>query len=124
MLKKGGKKDPARKSEADDHELKLFKCETQRITFTAAVSVGIVVSAVGIRVLALFIYPDQIEALVNPQRTLFTTVDVLITGLVIGGGADGIHKIVKVFTSFFDSVSATNEEREKRERRVSAPASS
>ena len=42
-------------------------------------------------------------------------------GLVIGGGADGIHKIVKVFTSFFDSVSATNEERERRERSVTAP---
>jgi len=29
--------------------------------------------------------------------------DVLLTGAVISGGADGIHKIVAIFTSFADS---------------------
>jgi hypothetical protein len=34
-----------------------------------------------------------------------------MTGLVIGGGADGIHKLVKVFTSLFDATTARNEDR-------------
>jgi hypothetical protein len=109
-----------RLAEADDRTLTTFKADTMRITFAAGVGIGVIVSAVGVRALALFIDPDQIAALAGWQRPLFTTVDVVITGLVIGGGADGIHKIVKVFTSFFDSVTATNEAREERGRRPPA----
>lgn len=76
----------------------------------AAIAVGIVVSAVGIRALALFIYPDQIEAVVGWQQWVFTSVDVVVTVAVIGG-ADGIHKIVKVFTTFLDGTSAQLEAR-------------
>jgi hypothetical protein len=79
-----------------------YKCETQRLALLAGITLGVVVSAVGIRALALFIYPDQIEALIGWQRPLFTSVDVLVTGALIGGGADGLHKLVKVFTTFFD----------------------
>src|SRR5262245_46718180 len=54
-----------------------YKSDTQRIAFTAGIVLGIVVSAMGIRALALFIYPDQIEALTGWQRPLFTAVDVV-----------------------------------------------
>ena len=29
--------------------------------------------------------------------------DVLFTGAVLGGGSDGMHKLVQVFTNFMDS---------------------
>ena len=29
--------------------------------------------------------------------------DVLLTGAVVGGGSDGMHKLVQVFTNFMDS---------------------
>jgi hypothetical protein len=41
-------------------------------------------------------------------------VSVSITGLVIGGGADGIYKIVKVFTSYFEPSPARLRERNAR----------
>jgi hypothetical protein len=61
---------------------------------------------VAVRILPCGRYPDQIEALTGWQRPLFTSVDVVVTGAVIGGGADGLHKIVKVFTTFFETTSA------------------
>ena len=33
----------------------------------------------------------------------FLAGDVLLTGLLLGGGAEGLHKIVQVFTNFMDS---------------------
>lgn len=91
--------------------LVAFKAETRRITLSAGIVLGIVVSAIGIRGLALFISPEQIAGLVGWQRPLLTGVDVLVTGAVLGGGADGIHKIVNVFTTFLDTASANNESR-------------
>jgi hypothetical protein len=29
--------------------------------------------------------------------------DVLLTGMLLGGGADGLHKLVSIFTNFMDS---------------------
>jgi hypothetical protein len=37
------------------------------------------------------------------QQRLFVVGDVLLTGAAIGGGADGMHKLVSVFTNFMDA---------------------
>lgn len=122
MLIRAARRTPLGKlAEEEDRKLTTYKADTMRIAFAAGVGMGMTVSAVGVRALALFIQPDQIAALAGSQRPLFTTVDVVITGLLIGGGADGIHKVVKVFTSFFDSVAAANEAREDRDRRQPQP---
>jgi hypothetical protein len=92
--------------QAADLDLTLYKTDTQRIAFSAGIALGVIISAVGIRSLSLFIYGDDIDALTGWQRSLFTAVDVLVTGAVIGGGADGLHKIVKVFLGFMDTTSA------------------
>jgi hypothetical protein len=62
-----------------------------------------VVAALGVRVLQLFVDPAVFDALSGLQRRLFCTVDVLLTGALLGGGADGLHKLVRVFTTFMDS---------------------
>lgn len=105
-------------------DLEAYKAGTKRIAFAAGVAMGIVVSAVGVRAFGLFVHPDQIAALTGLHARLFTTVDVVITGLAIGGGAEGIHKVVKVFTSFFDTVTSVNEQRMTRGKTlgVAAPA--
>lgn len=88
-----------------------YKSDTQRVAFVAGIVLGIIISAIGVRALALFLTPEQVAALTGWQRTLLATVDVLITGAVIGGGADGIHKIVNMFTTFFDATTAHVESR-------------
>jgi hypothetical protein len=88
-----------------------YKSDTQRVAFVSGIVFGIVVSAIGVRALALFISPEEIAGFTGWQRPLFTAVDVLVTGAVIGGGADGIHKIVNLFTTFFDTTTAQVESR-------------
>jgi hypothetical protein len=96
-------------------EIAAYKGETQRIAFTAGIALGVLVSATGVRCLALLLYPDEIEALTGTQMYLFNALDVLITGAVIGGGAEGIHKIVKVFTTFLETSSAKIEKQKPAE---------
>jgi hypothetical protein len=95
----------------EEATLVRYKSDTQRIAFVTGIALGIVVSSIGIRALALFMNPEQLAMLSGWQRPALTVVDVLITGAVIGGGADGIHKLIKVFTSFLDATTAQNEAR-------------
>ncbi len=37
------------------------------------------------------------------QERAFMAMDVLLTGMLLGGGADGLHKLVSIFTNFMDS---------------------
>ena len=39
----------------------------------------------------------------TPQQLLVTIVDVVITAGLIGGGSDGIHKLVSVITDYLDA---------------------
>ncbi len=98
------------KSKSDDaavvkeKELLQYKGETQKKAFTASVCVGIVISALGIRALQMFVDADAFYELSDLQQNLFHVVDVIITGAMLGGGADGIHKVIAAFTTFMDSV--------------------
>ena len=37
---------------------------------------------------------------------MFRTADVLLTGAVLGGGSDGLHQLVSVFTNYMQSAAA------------------
>ncbi len=62
-----------------------------------------IVSALGIRLLELFVDPAVFDSLPRVQRKLFSTADVLLTGAVLGGGSDALHQLVSVFTNFMES---------------------
>jgi hypothetical protein len=85
-----------------EDDLLDHKNHTQRLAFMASVILGVIISAMGIRALELFVDADAFAELHDFQRVLFQIVDVLITGALLGGGADGIHKIVSAFTTFMD----------------------
>ena len=53
------------------------------------------------RALEIFVDPSTVWS--AGQQSWFRIVDVLITGALVGGGADGLHKIVSIFTDFADS---------------------
>ena len=40
----------------------------------------------------------------SPQALVVTMVDVVITAGLIGGGSDGIHKLVSVITDYLDAI--------------------
>lgn len=88
---------------SSERDLTDYKTTTQRIAFGGGVALGLLVGAVGIRALQLFVDPAVFATLSGTQRSVFTAADVLLTGAVIGGGAEGMHKVVSVFTNFMDS---------------------
>jgi hypothetical protein len=90
----------------EEQELTTYKSQTQRIAFLAGCTLGVVVSALGIRALELFVDPAVFNSLSSVQRGLFNAVDVVLTGALIGGGSDGLHKLVSVFTDFLDKTRA------------------
>lgn len=77
-----------------------YRAETKEIAQILSFTFGIIISLAGIRIL------DQL--LQNPSSAgrLFGFFDIVITGLVIAGGSEGIHQVANVFTDFMGSLSA------------------
>ena len=86
-----------------------YKAQTQRIAFLANFLLGTIVSALGIRAIGMFVDPEAFKALSDLHQRLFNTFDVVLTAALLGGGADGLHKLVSVFTSWMDKAKADTE---------------
>jgi hypothetical protein len=63
---------------------------------------------VGIRTLAGLVNPDDLKALGDIHRTLFSFVEIVLTGGVIAGGSAAIDKIGRAINDFFKFKSATD----------------
>ena len=87
-----------RAAESEAVRLREHKNGTRRRAFMLAVSLGLAAALLGFR---------GIGSLVEsaPDGGLFVFFDVLITGFVLGGGADGLHKPVKAFTDYMEMIS-------------------
>jgi hypothetical protein len=80
-------------------ELNTYRSRTRKYAFGVAVTFGIGASLVGVRALHNLI-------LAGEQITYaFEFFDVVITGLILAGGAEGIHKIVTAFTDYAEMIS-------------------
>ncbi len=77
-------------------ELAKRAAETTRIAFLAGGSVGVLVALCGVRLMETMLATG-----VTPGA-MFKTMDILLTGALLGGGADGIHKVVEVVTKFLE----------------------
>ena len=99
---KGSKSDLV-EIQSQEKKLLEYKQQTQRIAFASSVALGILISALGIRALEPFVDADSLFQLPDFQQSTFRLVDVLLTGTLLGGGADGLHKIIAAFTTFMDS---------------------
>ncbi|EKQ67710.1 hypothetical protein OsccyDRAFT_3998 [Leptolyngbyaceae cyanobacterium JSC-12] len=83
----------------------LYKSETRRIALWLALFIGLLISGVGIRALETLVTIqefDQEPMFYNGQIFIFRSLDTLLTGGLIAGGSDGIHKLVRVFTTFLE----------------------
>ena len=99
---KNGAEQPA---SPERQALKQFKGRTRVLAFAAGTVLGIIAAALGIRVLEPFLHADWAlqDGVTSFQAGSFQAFDAILTGLVIGGGADGMHKLVSVFTNFIDA---------------------
>jgi len=89
------------KERAQDHEaLAKFKSETQSIAFKASFAVGVLVSLIGIRALYPLVEPNAFAKLPWYQQSAFNALDVLFTGALLSGGADGLHQILSLFLDY------------------------
>lgn len=89
------------------HELQRgltkYKGESRDVAFVFSLILGILISLAGVRAMALFVDPTSLEDLNSYQTGWFTVVDILVTGAMIGGGADGMHKITALLTTILES---------------------
>jgi hypothetical protein len=117
---------------ADDYT--QYKGKTRRYAFAFALLLGTAAGMVGIRALWPFLDDPNgtfvaattsmangvttvSKAQGNPindpnnhhPRSAFIVVDVVLSALLLAGGANGIHSVVTAFTSFFDSNAQKNQ---------------
>lgn len=83
-------------------KLEKWKAETKVLAMLTTFGLGIIISALGLRALQPIVDPAVFKQLGAGQRALFTGIDTLITGALLGGGSEGIHKILDTFLSKVD----------------------
>ena len=86
-----------------------YKSQTRKIALWVALFIGLVISGVGIRALETLIVvvteftpPDKQPPFYYEQIRIFRVLDTILTGGLIAGGSDGIHKLTVVFTVFLE----------------------
>ncbi len=78
-----------------------YKSDTQRMALWGGLLMGVLIGVAGLRVLSsLLANLDQLQGL---QAIVFRITDVLLTGGLLAGGSEGIHKIYKVYSEFMDA---------------------
>jgi hypothetical protein len=83
-------------------QINQFRHETRMYSLAVSVVLGILVSLAGVRALAAVVEAGPIEQWYW-HNGFFSVLDVLITGALLGGGADAIHKVVSTFTTFMEA---------------------
>lgn len=79
-----------------------YRCTTRLIALWAGLALGFLVSGVGLRALEMLIDP-ALSGWSHRQAAAFRLVDSLLTGGVIAGGSEGIHRIASVFDNFMNT---------------------
>ena len=80
-----------------------YKSATQRLALCVGLVFGLIVAGVGFRTLHTLVDQAGFATLTRFQQGAFRWVDVLLTGGLIAGGSDGIHKLAEVYTSFMET---------------------
>lgn len=77
-----------------------YSSKTRNIAMWSGLLCGILISAAGLRTLQSFV---EFENDINWfQQDLFHFLDVLLTGGLIAGGSDSIHKLTELYRSFVE----------------------
>ena len=85
---------------AQESRHREYRHKTRQMAFLVGMILGVLISFVGPRILEAVIPVST--SLTGWQTAVFHGVDILITGGLIGGGSDGIHKLVTLITDFLE----------------------
>jgi len=86
-----------------EQEKSQYKSQTQRIALWSGLTLGLLISAAGLRTLQALVDPEALSRLPKTQVVVFHLVDVLLTGGLIAGGSEGIHKLTQVYSNFMEA---------------------
>lgn len=81
-----------------------------------ALILGIIISSLGFRALRFLISPISFAGLEGMPLYLFNMMDVFITGGLLAGGSDGIHKLMNLYRAFTEESAALRRKRGETER--------
>ena len=88
--------------EEAERAYEVYRAEFRVLSLLVALFIGLVVSALGFRILQALVDPVAFRSLAGWQRALFSCADTFVTGAMIGGGSEGIHRVLDAFLSQFD----------------------
>ena len=91
---------------AAEARLNAYTGETQKYAFCALFLLGLCAAFVGIRALGLFLSTSPAPFAITPgvgQVGAFRTFDLILSALLLAGGANGLHAPINAFTSFFNT---------------------
>ena len=78
-----------------------YKSDTLQIAFMISFTLSLLVAMSGVRAIGQFLQDP--DALVGVRRQVLNVVDVLVSALMLAGGAEGFHRIVTTFNSYMDA---------------------
>ena len=85
------------------HEKLRYRARTRIYALRIGVIMGLGVSMAGLRTLGALMPAEALLGLGQAQQIIFHTMDVIITGGVIAGGSDGIHKMAEWYRVAMES---------------------
>lgn len=80
-----------------------YNSDSQRLAFLIAFFLSLLVSMTGVRAIEMLVGPTVVASAPLAQQRLFVRVDIVVTALLLAGGAEGIHKVVNAFTTFMET---------------------
>jgi hypothetical protein len=86
----------------------VYRAETKEMALVIGFGFGLLVSLAGVRAL----HGLLLEA--TPTGNLFLAADIVVTGALLAGGSEGIHRMANAFTSFMDGVSARGDQAQRK----------
>ena len=88
------------KIEKAEQALSNYKIKTRNMAMYLGYVLGFIISMIGIRALEPLVDSGTFQNLGEVQQNMFRMVDIFITGGLMAGGSDGIHKITEILRDF------------------------
>jgi hypothetical protein len=86
---------------AAEATFQTYKGQTQQFAFCASITMSLGAAIIGVR--ALWPFLPQPPTISSRHLLWFKVFDVALSACLLAGGADGIHSVINMFTTFFDT---------------------